>query len=197
MFSRAQTLLVIAALAAVAVLCMVPAASARPGRSGAPSAPQETSRVVSLRHSIVAHRAATWRFQDLMGVPHTRASHVVGRSRSVPFLRWANGLWNNRQKVARRNLAELRRSTSPSVVPRLICVVFGPAECSEGRRIAWGESRDETWAANGQYLGLFQLGSGERASYATIGYSSAYQQIVAAHNLYRARGWEPWTCCGE
>lgn len=48
---------------------------------------------------------------------------------------------------------------------------------------------------NGQYLGIFQLGSGERAAYATIGYSTAYQQIVAAHNLYRARGFEPWTCC--
>jgi hypothetical protein len=73
--------------------------------------------------------------------------------------------------------------------------VFGTSECSEALHIAEVESGYTTSAANGQYLGLFQLGSGERATYATIGYSTAYQQAVAAHNLFLARGWEPWTCC--
>jgi hypothetical protein len=47
---------------------------------------------------------------------------------------------------------------------------------------------------NGQYLGIFQMGSSERAHYATLGYSTAYEQIVAAHNYYMVAGWGPWAC---
>ncbi len=112
------------------------------------------------------------------------------RSRSVAFLTWINHRWIRRMRTAR----VASRRTSSASVPALICRVFG-AVCAEAQRIAYTESRYSTSAANGQYLGIFQMGSGERATYATIGYTTAYQQIVAAHNLYRARGFEPWTCC--
>jgi hypothetical protein len=80
-------------------------------------------------------------------------------------------------------------------VQAIICAVFGPSQCAEALHIARRESGFTISAQNGQYLGLFQMGSGERAAYAKAGYSTAYQQSVAAHNLWLARGWEPWTCC--
>jgi hypothetical protein len=60
-------------------------------------------------------------------------------------------------------------------------------------RVASRESGYCTCAVNGQYLGIFQMGSSERATYATIGYTTAYQQIVAAHNYYAVAGWGPWS----
>jgi hypothetical protein len=63
-------------------------------------------------------------------------------------------------------------------------------------------------SVTGQYVGVFQLGTSERAQYGHVGsgrYSSAdastalsapaWEQITAAHNLFRAyRGWGPWQC---
>jgi hypothetical protein len=43
--------------------------------------------------------------------------------------------------------------------------------------VAYCESRFSTWAQNGQYLGLFQMGSNERATYGHG--STAYAQAVA------------------
>lgn len=77
-------------------------------------------------------------------------------------------------------------------VPQLICQVFGSA-CSMAQTVAYRESRYSIYAANGQYLGIFQMGEHERATYATIGYSTAYEQIVAAHNYFMVSGWSPWS----
>jgi hypothetical protein len=67
--------------------------------------------------------------------------------------------------------------------------------------VASCESGFDINAKNGQYLGIFQMGSSERSRYASIGYSTAYQQIVAAHNYYSAHRpdgsqyeWGPWEC---
>ncbi len=78
-------------------------------------------------------------------------------------------------------------------VPTVICRVFG-ASCSEAISVARCESGFSIHAVNGQYLGIFQMGSSERATYATIGYATAYEQIVAAHNYFAVAGWGPWTC---
>jgi hypothetical protein len=65
---------------------------------------------------------------------------------------------------------------------------------------AWQVAQCETggtmsvWANNGQYLGLFQMGSSERATY---GHSAnPWGQARAAHRYYVASGrdWSPWTC---
>ena len=66
-------------------------------------------------------------------------------------------------------------------------------------RVAWRESRYSIYAANGQYLGIFQMGSTERATYGMrdshhrLLYSTAWQQIVAAHNYFLVSGWSPWS----
>jgi hypothetical protein len=65
---------------------------------------------------------------------------------------------------------------------------------------AWNVARCETggtmsvWASNGQYLGLFQMGSYARGVY---GHSTnPWGQARAAHRYYVASGrdWSPWTC---
>jgi hypothetical protein len=107
----------------------------------------------------------------------------------MPFLRWIDRLWM-RRRIRARHLAASRQSTS---IPAVICRVFGSA-CTEARSVAYCESRYSIHAVNGQYLGLFQMGSNERATYATIGYATAYEQTVAAHNYFVIAGWRPWAC---
>jgi hypothetical protein len=48
------------------------------------------------------------------------------------------------------------------------------------------------WAENGQYLGLFQMGSYARARYGHA--TNAWGQARAAHRYWLAAGWSPWTC---
>ena len=81
-----------------------------------------------------------------------------------------------------------------SLPPRkAICSVFG-SRCDEAISIAWCESRLSTAAQNGQYLGLFQMGSHERSLFGH-GYS-AHAQARAAHRYFvrSGRDWSPWSC---
>jgi len=49
-----------------------------------------------------------------------------------------------------------------------------------------------TQASNGQYLGMFQMGSSERERF---GHSStAMGQARAAHRYWLISGWSPWSC---
>jgi hypothetical protein len=74
-----------------------------------------------------------------------------------------------------------------------ICSVFG-SYCQEAVAIAWCESRLQTGAQNGQYLGLFQMGSYERRLFGHG--NSARDQAVAAHRYFvrSGRDWSPWSC---
>jgi hypothetical protein len=68
--------------------------------------------------------------------------------------------------------------------------IYGP----QALRVSWCESRWHTWARNGQYLGLFQMGSWERSRY---GHSTAaLGQARAAYRYFIASGsdWSPWAC---
>lgn len=73
---------------------------------------------------------------------------------------------------------------------------FSPRYADEAVRVAWCESRLTTTARNGQYFGLFQMGSQERRLYAHGRYRTALDQARAARNYFRASGrdWSPWTC---
>jgi hypothetical protein len=81
-----------------------------------------------------------------------------------------------------------------SLPPRAaICNVFG-SYCHDAVAIAWCESRLSTQAQNGQYLGLFQMGSSERRLF---GHGrTARDQAVAAHRYFvrSGRDWSPWSC---
>jgi hypothetical protein len=74
-----------------------------------------------------------------------------------------------------------------------ICSVFR-AYCQEALAVAWCESRLRTTARNGQYLGLFQMGSYERDLFGHG--ASARAQALAAHRYFvlSGRDWSPWSC---
>jgi hypothetical protein len=76
---------------------------------------------------------------------------------------------------------------------RAICTVFG-SYCQEAVAVAWCESRLQTTAQNGQYLGLFQMGSNERGLFGHG--DSAHAQAQAAHRYFvlSGRDWSPWGC---
>ena len=72
--------------------------------------------------------------------------------------------------------------------------VFGPRYGPQALRVARCESGYSTRAQNGQYLGIFQMGSSERRIYGHG--ASAYAQARAAHRYFVASGrdWSPWSC---
>src|SRR5262245_23873361 len=74
-----------------------------------------------------------------------------------------------------------------------ICKTFGNY-CQEALRVSWCESKWYVWAANGQYLGIFQMGSSERRKYGHG--SGAWAQSRAALRYFNASGrdWSPWSC---
>lgn len=89
--------------------------------------------------------------------------------------------------------AQARPVATSSQVRAAICSTFG-RYCSQALRVAWCESRDNIYAQNGQYLGLFQMGSYARARY---GHSwNAWGQAHAAYRYFRASGyrWTAWEC---
>jgi hypothetical protein len=83
--------------------------------------------------------------------------------------------------------------TPPSPAVLAIQRVFG-AYAGQALRVAYCESRFSTSASNGQYQGLFQMGSSERARY---GHGpDALSQARAAYRYFVASGrdWSPWAC---
>jgi hypothetical protein len=105
-----------------------------------------------------------------------------------------------RRRIAATRAAIARRERQRQLVvarthtPRtVICRVFGPY-CKEALAVASCESGLQTIAQNGQYLGLFQLGSSERRLF---GHGPAVEeQVRAAYRYFLATGrdWSPWSC---
>jgi len=93
------------------------------------------------------------------------------------------------RRTLARHLASVR-ARDPETV---ICRVFRK-HCHEALRVARCESGLRTDAVNGQYLGLFQMGSTARQLYGHG--DSADEQARAAHRYFVAAGhsWGPWTC---
>jgi hypothetical protein len=92
-------------------------------------------------------------------------------------------------------LATTAEAQSSSRNREIICQVFG-SYCSQAIEVSRCETGGtfSVWAQNGQYLGLFQMGSWER----TI-YGHAYHPWGQARAAYRyfvasGRDWSPWSC---
>ena len=98
-------------------------------------------------------------------------------------------------KIARARRAQSRRLAAvEAATPRTaICRVFGDY-CREALAVSRCESGLRTDAQNGQYLGLFQMGSTERRLFGHG--DSAVEQAKAAHRYFVASGrdWSPWSC---
>lgn len=94
----------------------------------------------------------------------------------------------------RRQARERRLAVLEKASPRkAICTVFGRF-CGQALQVARCESRLTTSAQNGQYLGLFQMGSSERRLFGHG--TTAIAQVRAAHRYFVASGrdWSPWSC---
>jgi hypothetical protein len=93
--------------------------------------------------------------------------------------------------VVRRREARRKALAPPKVA---ICDVFGRRYCGQALAVSWCESRHSTTAQNGQYLGLFQMGSYARQLFGHG--STARQQALAAHRYFvmSGRDWSPWSC---
>lgn len=104
------------------------------------------------------------------------------------------------QKAKARALAlRLRRSArrlavaEPETTQHVICRIFG-SYCGEALRVSQCESGLSTDAQNGQYRGLFQMGTTERRIFGHG--ASVEEQAKAAHRYFIASGrdWSPWSC---
>ena len=93
------------------------------------------------------------------------------------------------QKAKARRLAALAAAKPENA----ICRVFG-RYCDEALAVSRCESGLRTTAQNGQYLGLFQMGTTARRLYGHG--STALEQAKAAHEYFvdSGHGWGPWSC---
>ena len=96
--------------------------------------------------------------------------------------------------VQRQRAAERRRFLASVDTPReAICHVFG-SHCGQALQVVRCESNYRTTAQNGQYLGLFQMGS-----YARSLFGHGATPLERARAAYRyfvrsGRDWSPWSC---
>lgn len=101
-----------------------------------------------------------------------------------------------RAALARREREAERRELTATLARspvKAICHVFG-SYCEQALRVARCESGYRTTAQNGQYLGIFQMGSNERRLF---GHGlSALDQARAAYRYFvrSGRDWSPWSC---
>ena len=135
-----------------------------------------------------AARLSTWDCQERLGQEKTVTSFSYRTSQSRPYRAWVLRLWKGRSAAC----WEKHRAVM-STPEGAICAVFGD-RCKEALRVVHCESRFSTTAQNGQYLGLFQMGSRERATYGHG--ETAYAQAIAAYRYFVASGrdWSPWSC---
>jgi len=95
-----------------------------------------------------------------------------------------------RKRAAERRRLEAELARSPK---KAICHVFG-RHCAQALQVARCESGYRTVARNGQYRGLFQMGSSERQLFGHG--ESALVQARAAYRYFVRSGkdWSPWSC---
>lgn len=145
---------------------------------------------VEARRQVALHRASLVRARGKLAQSRARVARArAGRERAQAA----------RTKLARTAAALRRRARTRQLAvaawtpSAAICTVFG-SYCGEALAVARCESGLQTTAQNGQYLGLFQMGSSERRLY---GHGpSAIEQVRAAHRYFvsTGRNWSPWSC---
>ena len=116
------------------------------------------------------------------------AKRTVAASRAKALRSRARIARQQAELEHRRLVAELRGSPE-----KAICHVFG-LYCREALSVARCESSYSVNAENGEYLGLFQMGSNERRLFGHG--ESALDQAQAAYRyfVHSGRDWSPWSC---
>lgn len=102
-------------------------------------------------------------------------------------------LRQTRRAIAVRKQRELAARIAAASPANAIRIVFG-RYAADALEVARCESGLSTAAQNGQYVGLFQMGSSERIRY---GHGpTAHEQALAAYRYFMSSGrdWSPWGC---
>ena len=112
------------------------------------------------------------------------------RPLACPQIHRAVEFWRAKAKVNRLRYERWERLADPETAIRY---VFG-SYATQALRVSECESHLHTTSQNGQYLGLFQMGSYARALY---GHGrDALTQARAAYRYFvdSGRDWSPWSC---
>ena len=184
------------------LLFLVTLATAATNGESAATSPRTTkterradSLPTRLEHKLEAARTyrSTIRFFSsrrwlLSSAEHQAEAETALRRARTRLQRVTTNIAAIRSVLHRREARRLARPKSA------ICDVFGRRYCGQALSVSWCESRHSTDAQNGQYLGLFQMGSSERRLFGHG--ASARVQAVAAHRYFvvSGRDWSPWSC---
>jgi hypothetical protein len=147
----------------------------------------KVNHCTSARKAIVFYRKATWNTQDELKIAHSVTRYPETWAKGCAYLNWIAKSW-------RRNAHSLNKYLERLSIPTVaICHVFGKY-CTQALAVSGCESGHSIHAHNGQYLGLFQMGSSERRLYGHG--DTALEQSYAAFRYFVASGrdWSPWSC---
>jgi hypothetical protein len=117
-----------------------------------------------------------------------RQLRVHRRSLTVALRTIAAARGRQRRRVVRR-LAGAR----PETPAQTICRIFGP-NCTDAVSVARCESGLKVDASNGQYLGLFQMGSTERRLFGHGASAELQSRAALRYFVFSGRDWSPWSC---
>ena len=182
------------------ILVTQAAAAAMQGESAHASRKASVERVVTLDERLERKLAALRKYRGTIRFFESRRTLLAS---GVQQVKAQTSLADARARVRQltKTVASLRakiqardaRQLAELPPRRAICSVFGPY-CEEAVAVAWCESHLTTTAQNGQYLGLFQMGSQERGLFGHG--TSAHAQALAAHRYFvvSGRDWSPWSC---
>lgn len=123
------------------------------------------------------------------------AAHRLGRARRGLEQTQAKAA-RLRMELARRQRESARRRFLASVErspEKAICHVFG-TYCEQALQVARCESGYRTTAQNGQYHGIFQMGSHERQTYGHGATALAQAKAAYRYFVLSGRDWSPWSC---
>jgi len=143
--------------------------------------------VVRLRVAIHDRRLATWHWLDVLDLPREPTRYRERETRGCHYLRWLRALWAARADATWHLVVKL---SAPEAAIRH---VFG-RYAEEAIAVAECESGLSRHALNGQYRGLFQMGSYARSRYGHG--ETALEQARSAYRYFVASGrdWSPWSC---
>ncbi len=129
---------------------------------------------------IEKHRATTWRWQRLMGLPLTPAGRSAERTTSAAYRRWVRDLWMKRAERARR------AATRPPHRSAWVCI----------------QRHEGPWTdAGGPYYGGLQMDLSFQRAHApdllrrkgtANRWTPLEQMWVAERALRRGTGFHPW-----
>jgi hypothetical protein len=139
------------------------------------------------------YRATIRYFRTHRSLLGSSARRVPAKSKLVYAERRVHQLEKTIAVLSSKLRARDARRLAANAPKAAICSIFG-AYCEEAVAVARCESRLSTNAQNGQYLGLFQMGSHERRLFGHG--NSAREQAMAAHRYFVRSGhdWSPWSC---